>query len=150
MNTVTKALTAKQLASKLIKHAKAGESVTIDAFTGQIAPSNYWAVGGMIQPYGELGALYYSPTGIPDAEALEHQIQTNWDKVQVIGYLGLWLTEGDAFIDSVYRIPCGCDTEAGFSEASFALATKLGISNHQDSICHVCDTLDNPNCFPTN
>ena len=52
MSTITKALSAKQLASKLIKHAKHQESVTIDASTGQIAPSNYWAVGGMIQPFG--------------------------------------------------------------------------------------------------
>lgn len=149
MSTATKQLTAKQLTAKLLKHAKAGESVTIDAFTGEIAPRNYWAVGGMIQPYGEFGALYYSPTGRPDPAGLEDQIQANWDMIQIIGYLGLWFDGGEAFIDSVYRIPCGCDTEAGFSEASFALATKLGISNKQDSICHVCDTLDNPNCFPT-
>jgi hypothetical protein len=149
MSTITKALTAKQLASKLIKHAKHQESVTIDANTGQVAPTNYWAVGGMIQAFGEFGSLHYSPTGIPDADALERQLRDNWDRIQIVGHLGLWLDNGDAFIDSVYRIPCGCDTEGGFSDASFALATQLGISNGQDSICHVCETLDDPNCFPT-
>ena len=146
MKTTTQ-LTAKQLANKLIKHAT-DAGVTLDAGTGDIALPNYWAVGGMVRPYGEFGALYYSPTGKPSLSDLEAVLTDNWAMIQIVGHLGVWRTDaGELFIDSVYRIPCGCDTEAGFSDASFRFAVDLAVSNDQDAICHVCEHLDNPLCF---
>jgi len=72
----TKSLTTKQLTNQIIKIAKSG-SATISVFTGEPAKPNYWAVGGMVRPYGEENALYYSPTGTPDAERLQAQIDAN-------------------------------------------------------------------------
>ena len=147
MNKKTKALTTKQLTNQIIKIAKSG-SATISVFNGEPAKPNYWAIGGMVRPYGEENALYYSPTGTPDPERLQAQIDANWDMIQLIGYIGIWRTDdGESFIDSTYLIPCGCDTLAGFSEPSFKNATTLGISNKQDAICHVCESLTEPKDF---
>jgi len=68
--------------------------------------------------------------------------------IQLVGYIGIWRTnDGESFIDSSYLIPCCCDTEVGFSEPSFKTAVELGISNNQDAICHVCDSLAEPKDF---
>jgi hypothetical protein len=97
----------------------------------------------MIQAFGEFGALYYSPTGKPDRGALEAHLVAHWDAIQTVGYIGAWYAEGnkELFIDSVYRIPCGCDTLGGESLASAKFAQKLGRKNHQEAISHVCDDL---------
>tara|TARA_R110001606_G_scaffold54737_1_gene134017 strand:+ start:140 stop:589 length:450 start_codon:yes stop_codon:yes gene_type:complete len=143
-------LTTKQLTSQIIKIAKSG-SATISVFTGEDAKPNYWAIGGMVRPYGELNALYYSPSGTPDADRLQAHIDANWEMIQLVGYVGIWRNDdGETFIDSTYLIPCGCDTEVGFSEPSFQTAYQLAVSNRQDSICHTCETLETPNCFGVN
>lgn len=135
--------------TKLAKHliAKLEDCTTgftIDARTGQAPKLGYWAVGGMIQPYGELGALYYSPTGTPDLERLEAVIEANWEAIQIYGHVGAWVVNSElgreAFIDVTYLVPCGIDTEAGHSEASEQFASKLGQYNNQLEICHVCTT----------
>ena len=142
-----KRLTTKQLAQQIIKIAKT-DSATISVFTGEPAKPNYWAIGGMVRPYGEENALYYSPSGTPDLERLQAKIDANWEMIQLVGYIGIWRTEdAETFIDSTYLIPCGCDTEVGFSEVSFQVAFDLGVSNEQDAICHVCDSLAAPKIF---
>jgi hypothetical protein len=136
-------ITPKQLVTALLSKVKPHAGVTLDASTGELAPSHYWAVGGMIQPFGEFGALYYSPTGKPDRGALEAHLVAHWDAIQTVGYIGAWYAEGnkELFIDSVLRVPCGCDTLGGESLASSKFAKKLARKNHQEAICHVCEDL---------
>jgi hypothetical protein len=135
-------ITPKQLATALLTKVKPHRGVTLDASTGELAPSHYWAVGGMIQAFGEFNALYYSPTGKPDRKVLEEHLATHWDAIQTVGYIGAWKTEGgELFIDSIFRIPCGCETLGGTSPASAKFAEQLGRKNQQESIAHVCDDL---------
>jgi hypothetical protein len=135
-------ITPKQLVTALLAKVKPHRGVTLDAGTGELAPTNYWAVGGMIQAFGEFNSLYYSPTGKPDRNALEAHLTTHWDAIQTVGYIGAWKTEGgELFIDSIFRVPCGCDTLGGKSPSSAKFAERLAHSNHQEAIAHICDVL---------
>jgi hypothetical protein len=154
MTTKTKTITTpEQLADAVIKLSKKQDSFTINAFDGKPAKPGYWAVGGMVRHYGELNSLYYSPAGAIDRDALINNLRQNWQMVMTIGHLGVWRDHDgigghDLFVDSTYLVPCACDTEAGFSHASFEFALRLGRSNNQEAICHVCDSLATPECTP--
>jgi len=149
MATLTKLSTPEKLASEIIRQLKKRNSFTIDASTGEDATPCNLTVGGMVRPFGELGALYYSPSGVPNKDELVNLLTQNWTAIKIYGYLGAWTCESeignDLFIDSVYLVPCGCDSYAGPSIASLDFAVALGKSNDQIAIGHLCHT--EPNGF---
>jgi hypothetical protein len=149
MPTITKLSTPEKLASEIIKQLKKRNSFTIDANTGEDAQPCNLTVGGMVRPYGQLDALYYSPSGVVDKAELVNVLTQNWPAIKIYGYLGVWTCESeignDLFIDSVYLVPCGCDSYAGPSIASLDFAVALGGSNDQIAIGHLCHT--EPNGF---
>jgi hypothetical protein len=149
MKTLSKLSTPAKLADELIKQLRKRNSFTIDASTGDDAQPCNLTIGGMIRPYGQLDALYYSPSGTVNRDDLINQLTQNWQAIKIYGYLGVWTCESeignDLFIDSVYLVPCGCDSYAGPSMASLDFAVALGGSNDQISIGHLCHT--EPNGF---
>jgi hypothetical protein len=134
--------TPKQLAQLMAKKVKNLEQGTFSTNTGLAAKTGYWAVGGMVRPYGQENALYLSTHCDVDVVALESILEANWATVKIVGHFGIWVTDdGDgpsAFIDSVYKIDCLHDSLAGHSDASSHMAMALGIQNEQDAVAHVC------------
>jgi hypothetical protein len=149
MPTITKLSTPEKLASEIIRQLRKRDSFTINATTGEDAGPCNLAIGGMIRPYGQLDALYYSPSGTVDKQELVDLLSQNWPAIKIYGYLGVWTCESeignDLFIDSVYLAPCACDSYAGPSQASLDFAIALGRNNGQISIGHLCHS--EPNGF---
>lgn len=143
MTTKTKLATPEALAREIVKQLRKRGGFTIDVHTGEDAGPCNFTVGGMIRPFGNFGALYHSPTGEIDVEDLTDTLRQNWHQINVYGYVGAWSEYGqgrEVFIDSVYLIPCACDTAGGYSLASLHFATSLGKSNEQIAIGHLCHT----------
>lgn len=127
------------LAKSILTALKKADGVTLAVDTGKPAEPGYYAIGGMIRPFGNFDALYYSPTGVPDLEDLENTLATYWDALQVIGHVGAWVERsGDAFdlhVDATYLIQCECDTDF---RAGINTAVWLAKKNSQCCIAHVC------------
>lgn len=137
-------MTPKKLARLIASNLKRNPAgVTLNVATGEAPEPGYFAIGGMIQPYGNFGALYYEPTTSLDIEALETTLRKHWPLIELVGHVGAWrdgdAEDGDLFIDSVYRIECECDTEF---IAGRNIAIDLGKQKRQIAIGHVCDRVE--------
>lgn len=137
-------MTPKKLAGIIARNLKKNPAgVTLEVATGTPPAPGYFAIGGMIQPFSEFGALYYEPTTTLDVEALESTLSAYWDQIQLVGHIGAWrdgdADSGDLHIDSVYRVDCECDTDY---VAGRNFSHKLGKRNGQIAIGHVCDRVE--------
>lgn len=136
-------MTPRKLAALIQKRLQANPAgFTLDVATGKEPEPGYFAVGGMAQPYGHFGALYYTPgTSIDQAELIE-LIERNWETIQVSGHVGAWVDglgqQADLFIDATYLIRCDCGTD--FTAARNG-AIYLGKKNAQVAIGHVCNSV---------
>ena len=132
-------MTPKTLAKSILKALEKSNGVTLATDTGKPAEPGYYAIGGMVRPFGNFDALYYSPTGTPDFDDLVATLETYWDALQVIGHVGAWIERSgehfDLHVDATYLIECECHTDF---DAPLENAVWLAKRNTQCCIAHVC------------